>query len=174
MFSRLLLTLDYLIDSKQNNAVLTISVYWFAGYLHLPVLDYTRLQLYEVNLWVFPIAYYRLNIKLCSWNLLSKKKKIRGFQKCKVHCCNFKGFKVTSLQSSTWPGFEPGPPAWVNSPMLNTYAGGPDWSPGQSELWRLVTLKPLKLQQCTLHFWKPLIFSYLDKRGKKRRCMFSP
>ena len=32
--------------------------------------------------------------------------------------------------------------------------------------------KPLKLQQCTLHFWKPLIFSYLDKRGQERSCMF--
>jgi len=26
---------------------------------------------------------------------MSKFKKIRGFQKCKVHCRNFKGFKVT-------------------------------------------------------------------------------
>ena len=38
--------------------------------------------------------------------------KTRGFQKCKVHCCNLKGFKVTNLQTSAWPGFEPGPPAW--------------------------------------------------------------
>ena len=38
------------------------------------------------------------------------KKKTGGFQKCKVHGCNFKGFKVTSLQSSASLGFEPGPP----------------------------------------------------------------
>ena len=47
-----------------------------------------------------------------------------------------------------------------------THAGGPGSNPGQAKLWRLVTLKPLKLQQCTLHFRKPLIFFYLDKRGQ--------
>ena len=47
-----------------------------------------------------------------------------------------------------------------------THAGGPGSNPGVPQLWRLVTLKPLKLQQCTLHFWKPLIFFYLDKRGQ--------
>ena len=47
-----------------------------------------------------------------------------------------------------------------------TYAGCLGSNPGQAKLWRLVTLKPLKLQQCTLHFWKPLIFFYLDKRGQ--------
>ena len=47
-----------------------------------------------------------------------------------------------------------------------THAGGPSSNPGVPQLWRLVTLKPLKLQQCTLHFWKPLIFFYLDKRGQ--------
>ena len=26
---------------------------------------------------------------------------------------------------------------------------------------------------CTLHFWKPQIFFYLDKRGQERSCMFS-
>ena len=50
-----------------------------------------------------------------------------------------------------------------------THAGGPGSKPGVPQLWRLVTLKPLKLQQCTLHFWKPLIFFYLDKRGQERR-----
>ena len=44
-----------------------------------------------------------------------------------------------------------------------THAGGPGSNPGQAELWRLVAFKPLKLQQCTLHFWKPLIFFYLVK-----------
>ena len=47
-----------------------------------------------------------------------------------------------------------------------THAGGVGSNPGVPEIWRLVTLKPLKLQQCTLHFWKPLIFFYLDKRGQ--------
>ena len=47
-----------------------------------------------------------------------------------------------------------------------THVGGPGSNPGLPQLWRLVTLKPLKLQQCTLHFWKPPIFFYLDKRGQ--------
>ena len=34
--------------------------------------DYIRLRFYEVNLWVFLIAYHRLNIQLRSWPLLSK------------------------------------------------------------------------------------------------------
>ena len=34
-----------------------------------------------------------------------------------------------------------------------------------------VTLKPLKLQQCTLHFWKPPVFFYMDKRGQEFSCM---
>ena len=37
------------------------------------------LRFYEVNLWVFSIAYHRLNIQLCSCSLLSNKKKIKGF-----------------------------------------------------------------------------------------------
>ena len=52
-----------------------------------------------------------------------------------------------------------------------THAGGVGSNPRVPELWRLVTLKPLKLQQCTLHFWKPLIFFYLDKRGQECSCM---
>ena len=74
-------------------------------------MDHSRF--YEVNLLVLTKAYHRLNIHLHSWPLLSKQKKIRGFQKCKVHCCNFKGFKVTNLQSLASPGFEPGTPKGV-------------------------------------------------------------
>ena len=53
-----------------------------------------------------------------------------------------------------------------------THAGGPGSNPSQAELSRFVTLKSLKLQQCTLHFWKPLVFFYLDNRGKECSCMF--
>ena len=54
-----------------------------------------------------------------------------------------------------------------------THAGGPGSNPGVPQLWRLVTLKPLKLQECTLHFWKPLIFFFLDKRGEEHSSMSS-
>ena len=54
-----------------------------------------------------------------------------------------------------------------------THAGDPGSNPGRAKIWRLVTLKPLKLHQCTLHFWKPPIFFFLDKRGQECSCMFS-
>ena len=128
---------------------------------------------YEVNLRVFAIAYHSLKMQLRSWSLLSKKIKTGGFQKCKVHCCNFKDFKVTSLQSLATPGFEPTPLAWVTNGSCLTHAGGVSSNLGVAKLWKLVFLKSLKLQQCTLHFLKPLIFFNLDKRGQKRSCMFS-
>ena len=54
-----------------------------------------------------------------------------------------------------------------------THAGGAGSNPGQAELWRFVTFKPLKLQQCTLHFRKPLIFFCFDKKDQDHSCMFS-
>ena len=65
-----------------------------------------------------------------------------------------------------------------------THAGGPGSNPSQAKRKighpgvskvnaGSVTLKPLKLQQYTLHFWKPLIFFYLDKRGQERSCTFT-
>ena len=128
---------------------------------------------YEVNLGVIAIAFHRLKMQLRSWSLLSSKIKTGGFQKCKVHCCNFKDFKVTSLQSLATPGFEPTPPAWVKREPFVTHAGGVGSNPGVAKLWRLVTLKSLKLQQCTLHFWKPPVFIFLDKRDQERSCIFS-
>ena len=53
-----------------------------------------------------------------------------GFRKCKVHCCNFKGFKVTGLQSSAWPGFEP---------------RGPGSNPGQAKLLRFFNFEALEV-----------------------------
>ena len=92
----------------------------------------------------------RMNTQLRSWPLLSKKKKIRGFQKYKVHCCNFKGFKVTSLQSSGTPGFESTPPTWVNFPMLSDSRGWPrikSW-PG----WTLKTCNFEALEVRSIYF----------------------
>ena len=96
----------------------------------------TRFIIYDMKPPTFTIAYHRLNIQLCSWPLLSKQKKIRGFRKCKVHCCNFKGFKVTNLQSSASPGFEPGTPAWATYHRKTSSRGGPGF-----ESWRSRTLK---------------------------------
>ena len=80
-------------------------------YTHSGTLGYTRSRFYDVNLVSFKIAYHGLNEEIHSSPFLSKQIKTGGFRKCEVHCCNFKGFKVTSLQISAWPGFEPRPPA---------------------------------------------------------------
>ena len=134
-----------------------------------PVCDFK----YVINLVSLKIACHGLNEEIRFWPSLSKEIKTWGFQKCKVHCCNFKGFKVTSLQSSACLGFEPRPPAWVTREQFVTHAGGPGSSPSVAKLWRLVTLKSLKLQQCTLHFWKPPVFIFLDKRDQEHSCIFS-
>ena len=47
-----------------------------------------------------------------------------------------------------------------------THAGGPGSNPYLAEFSRFVTLNPLKLQQCTLHFGKPLIFSIWTREVK--------
>ena len=55
-----------------------------------------------------------------------------GFQKCKVHCYNFKSFKVTNLQSSASLGFEP-----LREPLnigKLARAGVPGSNPGEAEL----------------------------------------
>ena len=129
---------------------------WFFGHRHLHLqscsFEIEPGPRYEVNLRVFLIAYHSLKMQLRSWSLLSKKIKTGGFQKCKVHCCNFKDFKVTSFQTLATLGFEPTPPAWVKWKPFVTHAGGVGSNPGVAKLWRLVTFKSLKLQQCTLHF----------------------
>ena len=60
---------------------------------------------------IFGKDFWVLSVELQPLQTQNKYIKMRGFQKCKAHYCNFKGFKVTSLQSSASPGFEPGTPA---------------------------------------------------------------
>ena len=90
--------------------------------IHSGTWRYTRLRFYYINQGSFEIAYHGLNDEIHSSTSLSK-------WKCKAHCCNFKVFKVTSLQSLAWPGFKPCLPrhaaAWVNFPMLSDSRGRP-------------------------------------------------
>ena len=46
------------------------------------------------------------------------------------------------------------------------HLGGPGSNPGVSQILRLVTLKPLKLHQCTLYFQKPPVFVFLTREVK--------
>ena len=159
------------IGSINISTPLEFQSWWPFSKIQLCSIENQDDPIYEVNLRVFPIAYHRLKMQLCSWSLLSKKMKTGGFQKCKVHCCNFKDFKVTCLQSLATPGFEPTPPAWVKREPFVTHAGCMGSNPGVAKLWRLVTLKSLKLQQCTLHVWKPLLFIFLDKGDQECSCI---
>ena len=77
--------------------------------------------------------------------------------------------KASKLQVfKIWPGWDLNPRLPRESLNIGKliHAGSRGSNHGQAEVWRLIILKPLKLQQCTLHFWKPLIFFYLDKRGQ--------
>ena len=67
----------------------------------------------------------------------------------------------------------PGPPHELLNIGKLAHVGVPGSNPGEPELKRLVTLKPLKLQQCTLHFQKPPISLYLDFEGQNHCSMFS-
>ena len=113
--------------------------------IHIGPSKTTRFVIYDMKPPTFTIAYHRLNIQLCSWPLLSKQKKIRGFRKCKVHCCNFKGFKVTNLQSSASPGFEPGTPAWASFPMISGSRGGPGFESQRSRTLKIGNFEALEV-----------------------------
>ena len=41
------------------------------------------------------------------------------------------------------------------------------------QLWQAVILKPIKLKECTLHFWKPPIFINLDVTDHSHSCILN-
>ena len=140
-------------------------------YLHSGTLGYTRLRFYDINLVSFMIAYHGLNEEIRSWPFLSKQIKTGGFRKCKVHCCNFKGFKVTSLQSSAWPGFEPGPPAWVNFPMLSDSRGRPGFKSRPGRTLKTCNFEALKGTAMYFTFLETSSLPFL-KQGRSREYLF--
>ena len=50
------------------------------------------------------------------------------------------------------------------------HAGVPCSNPGEAKVWRLVTLKPFKIQRCSLHFWKIPIFISMDTTCQISSC----
>ena len=68
-----------------------------------------------------------------------------GFRKCKVHCCNFKSLKVTNLQSSAFPGFEPGTPAWTSFPMLSGSHRSPGFKSRRSRTLKIGNFEALEV-----------------------------
>ena len=57
-----------------------------------------------------------------------------GFRKCKVHCCNFQGFKVTSFKARLLKDLNPGPPREPLNIGKLAHAGVPGSNPGEAEL----------------------------------------
>ena len=119
------------------------------------------------------IPYHKLNILLRSWSLLSRPKILEVSKNVKYIAVTSRASKLQIFK--VWPGWDlnPGLPGKSHNIGTLTHGGGPCSNPGQGELWRFVPLKPLKLQQCTLHFWKPLIFFYLDKRVQGHSYVFN-
>jgi len=88
--------------------------------------------------------------------------KIGGFQKCKLHASSLKGLEITACQS--WCKFAL---AGIRTrdltkimfnlvsvrSLVQILAGA-----NLHQLWQAVILKPFKLEECILHFWKPPIF----------------
>ena len=97
--------------------------------------------------------------------------KIRDFQKCKVHSSTLRGFRITACQS------------WCNSQEVKkstVFIGGTVfiWKyalqkknlifekyQGYAPALTSCNLKPFKLEECILHFWKAPIFNYLVPAG---------
>ena len=102
-----------------------------------------------------------------SWPSLSKQIKTGGFQKCKVHCSKFKGFKVTSFQSLAWLGFEPRPPAWVNFPMLCDSRGRPGLKSQQVGTLKTCNFEALKVTAVCFKFSETSSL-YLFGQGSSR------
>ena len=113
----------------------------------------------------------------CSYALdlsCPNRQRLEVFKNVKYIAATLRASKVQICK--VWPGrrSNPGLPRESLNIGKLTHAGGLGSNPGLAELWRLVTLKPLKLQQCTLHFRKPLIFFYSDKKGQEHSCILRP
>ena len=131
------------------------------------------MQFYEVNLWVFSIAYHWWTYSYALDLSCPNRKRLEVSKNVKYITVSLRALKLQVFKF--WPGrdLNLGHPHESIFLCEVTQASGPGSNPIEAELWRLVTLKPLKLQQCTLHFWKPLIFFCLDKRGQEHSCIFS-
>ena len=106
-------------------------------------------------------------------SLVQTEKRLEVSKKVKYIAVTSRALKLQVFKVRPGRDLNPGLPHESLNIGKLTQAGGPGSNPGVPQLWRLVTLKPLKLQQCTLHFWKPLIFFFLEKRGQECSCMFS-
>ena len=119
-------------------------------------------QVYKTQLWSWPAA----------TNLM----KIRGFQKCKVHSLSLRGFRIIACQSwcnPAWPGFVPRTLHRLRILVFTRFWIRILARPDLHQLWQAVILKPLRVEECTLRFWKSLIFINLVAAGQDHSCVLN-
>ena len=132
-----------------------------------------KIPWYEVNLWVFQIAYHQWTYSYALDLSCRNRKRFKVSKNVKYIAVISRASKLQVFKVQPGRDLNLGHPHESLNIGKLTHSGGPGSNPGVPQLWRLVTLKPLKLPQCTLHFWKPLIFFCLDKRGQENSCIFS-
>ena len=71
---------------------------------------YKRSPVYAMKPATFNMIFHNVRVQPCRWGLMCEKIQIRGFLKCKIHCCSLNDFKNTNPQTLRTPGIEPGPP----------------------------------------------------------------
>ena len=102
----------------------------------------------------FRLLFCSLIMQLNSWPLLSIKKKTGGFQNVKYIAVPSRGSKLQVFKVRPSRDLNPGLPRESLNIGIFTHAGDPGSNPGQAELWRLLTLKPLKLLWMYFIFWE--------------------
>ena len=123
---------------------------------------------------LFPIAYHRWTYSYALDLSCPNRKRLEVSKYVKYIAATLRASKLEVFKVRPGQDLNPDHPRQSLNIGKLTHAGGPGSNSGQIKLWRLVTLKPLKLQQSILHFRKLLIFFCLVKRGQERSCIFSP
>ena len=114
--------------------------------IQLRTFDYIGLRFYEVNLWVFPIAYhlwtysYTLDLSCPNRKRLEVSKNVKYIA------------VTTCLQSLVFLGFEPGPPTWVNFPMFSESHGGPGFKSQRSPTLETCNFEALEVAAMNFTF----------------------
>ena len=142
---------------------------WDMTVVHSGTLKYTRLWFYDLSQGSFTKDFcsYGLDQPGPNWWRLEISKhlsSLKGFRiiACQSWCISLIFFKnyifLFSLHVFIW-----------KQRHLWTLKFFTLWELHQ--LWQAVILKPFKLEECTLHFWKPPIFINLALAGQGHSCV---
>ena len=90
--------------------------------------------LYEVNLWVFMIAYHGLNIQLALDLSCTNRKRLEISENVKYIAVTSSTSKLQIFKVQPSQDLKPGLPCESLNIGILTHAGGPGSNPGQAEL----------------------------------------